>query len=197
MHKIWKIAAAALVFGILLCGIGGGIVFAEYSSFKYEGTKNVLGAKEHTVSVDYKLKKTEQKTYEIRVDRGYHHTIVEDPSVPKDTIRYEVVYTGEEDSMMPQVYEDIYREDIYLESGYVISDTGVSVEECRVPGHSYLNFCVYSCEDDFSTFMKMKDVILNDIKQRKIASYESFQIESVSIVVNPNANFDYVVVEND
>ena len=41
MRRIQKILAGVFFGGVLLCGIGAGVAFVEFSSFEYGGEKQI------------------------------------------------------------------------------------------------------------------------------------------------------------
>lgn len=160
MRKIQKILIGTFLVGVLLGGIGTGIAVVEYSSISYAGERKLGEERLVTENFDYSFSPDEGK---IKVERQWnwnrhYSAIEEDESVPADTVRYQVTYN--EKTVRPRVGS--YEGRIWLEGDYENSD--------------------------FALWMENKDVILEDLKQGKIASYDVNYITDVKIKVNPETS---------
>lgn len=182
MRKIYKVIGGMLIAGTLIAGIGSGVAFAEYSTFEYGGEAVLEGSEYFTKTLKYKVPESEAVADEkkesaqekgiqseekqmLNIGVNYHYTIVEDPSVPQDTVRFAISYLTDDKSVEPQVIEDISEENrwIYLDCDYQYND--------------------------FRDMMRVKDPILSDLKNHKISSYQMDNVEQVEISVNPKAYF--------
>lgn len=181
MRKIYKVIGGMLIAGTLIAGIGSGVAFAEYSSFEYGGEAVLEGSEYFTKTLKYKVpeskavedeEKASAQEKEIQsegkqilnIGVNYRYTIVEDSSVPKDTVQFAISYLTDDKNIEPQVIEDISQENRWI----------------------YLD-CDYQC-NDFRDMMRAKDPILSDLKNHKISSYQMDHVE-IEISVNPKAYF--------
>ena len=174
MRKIHKIIGGMLVAGVLIAGIGSGVAFAEYSNFEYGGEKVLENSKYITKTVNYqvpKQKDTEekQKLY-IEIMEGHmYSTVVEDTSVPKDTVRFEIQYLTDRKDIKPLVEEMAW-------------DNGNKAKKyiCLECDYSY---------NDVRDYMRIKDVLLEDLKAHTLSDYQMDGIKSVKVLINPDADF--------
>lgn len=169
MRKVQKILLGVFATGVLLTGIGTGMAFVEYSTLAYGGQKIV--GKEHLVTktLTYKLEDSKE---EILLLEGldYHASrvteLMEDSTIPKNEIQYHVTYN--EKRVRPYLWSNE-------------SDTFESTKEepMRIGlGLEYEN-------NEFEEFMEVKDIVLNELKQNTISSYEIVYVSDVMIKVHP------------
>ena len=153
------------LLGVLVCGLGCGISFAQFSSFDYAG-KKIIGSEN-----------TESKTLTgeissagyIYIDdlrRYYDAEVVGDDTVPANEIVFDITYNP--DLIDPQLGHD-----------WNINDG----ENER----AFDSYYIYGYRgDDIQYFFEIKDEFLADIKEKKIGSYEVQDIVSVTVRLNPN-----------
>ncbi len=202
MRKNFKLVGIMVLSGVLAVGLGCGIAFAEYSSFSYGGKKYLTGSEEFIKTVNYKVPvdklsarpienmededtteypdgieseattDTESATEAVEMTKKpvlrylihSSYEIVEDKNVPKDEIQFELHYVSDDTDVKPEVYD-------YIEDGdYIVLET-------------YLEY------NDFRSFMRGKDIILNDIKNHTISEIEGDSV-AVRVKIHPDADFE-------
>lgn len=179
MRNIHKAVAAMFCCGVFLGGLGTGIAFAEFSSFEYVGEKTVGEIAMTIHDFDYTFEPQEDKKLEIRnhyyrSDDFIEDKIVLDETVPENTVRFKVTYNKKTIAPYLNVSEEIE----YLEDGEEEIQPYVALH------YSYI-------QDEFEAFMSVKDQLLNDLKNRKVSSYDTVTVKSVKVLVNP-ASADHV-----
>ena len=143
-------------------GIGAGVAFWEYSSFQYEGERMLGQTETKTKVLEYEIPKgTGKKEILLRQCQEQEHTLIEDKKAPENVIQYEVTYNPE-----------------YIEPRLYFSD---GVEGYK--GELYLSGNNMKGECEF--LLENKDQILNDLKNKKIATYKYERITKVKIRINP------------
>lgn len=158
--------------GLFLVGLGSGIAFGEFSSFRYGGEKKLGG--EITVETLRKTVPEQAKTVyiEARGFRSWDIRIEEDGAVAPDEILVEI--SCNKAVIVPSIHsmEDLsnYEEGRRLELG----ETAY-----------FLDFTYRNMEDEFSSFLKVKDELLGAFKNRMIYSYSTDYIEGVVIKASP------------
>ena len=171
MRNVQKILIGVFVAGVVLGGIGTGIALEEFSDLRYGG-RTVVG-EEHLVTreLDFHFP-IEGKTlilgYNYNGSLKQEELLVEDITVPVGTIRYEVTYN--EQVVKPFLQFDEYEEEEVEEEIWEEEET-----ELRA---SYIG-------DGFELFMENKDRILEELRQKKLSSYELAEITNLRIRVNP------------
>ena len=221
--------------GVLFGGLGTGIGFGEFSSMEYLGRVEI--GQENQVTEDLDFIYTPKEGSGVRlawVDWGDYRAqslVKQDPSVPKNVIRYEVTYNA--DQVRPYLLFAENREETAAgeqteipaetaaeeqpetqaetaagEQTEILAETDTeedpgipseanAEEESGIPaevpadeaplyidGNLFLR--VRYVGDEFGLFMKVKDRILEDLRQNKIASYDGGEgISSVTVRVNP------------
>lgn len=101
------------------------------------------------------------------------YTVVEDPSVPKDMVYFEISYLSDNQDVKPEIitqYLTETEEFIHVDCGFQYSD--------------------------FRDLIRAKDLILSDLKNHKISDYQMDKIENIEIQVNPEADFDLSINED-
>lgn len=173
MRKGLVIGLATFAIGIFLMGIGGGVAFAEYSSFEYGGIKYPEGAKEFTYEKTFSL--DNKKTYRAHAYFcNAECSIVEDDSVAKDEIMFRVKYRSISE---PGNYS------------VEMSSEEIDDDESRTVLSFYRTYD--NSSSDFEIFMKAKDQFLKDLKEHKLCEYRYYdEVECVEILVNPKAKFN-------
>ena len=178
----------AFGIGILLCGLGCGIAFAQYSGFDYAGEKRIGDDNLKTETVEKDI--DSDGTIEIMYP-GYRCdvSVVADENVPIDKINFDVTYNTEVISLYISKYNDVYTtytDDSFDEDGALIEE-GHEVEEKEIN----FVFGKYKNDRDIDTMFKVKDELLKDIKNKQIGNYYVTDFDSIVIRVNP-ANYDRV-----
>lgn len=219
MRKIYKVIGGMLVAGALVAGIGSGVAFAEYSSFEYGGEVMLEGSERFTKTVEYKVsEKIDVLNIMTDVHGGYNYTVVEDTAVSKDKIQVMVSYLSDDKNVTPEVIqiqgENSEKTDEYMdvesktteepdesmdeESGEA-EETSESTEvesktiqnESKNLGKTY-EYIYVGCNyqyNDFRDIMRVKDLILADLKNHKINDYQLDKVEKIEIHINPKADF--------
>lgn len=168
--------------GVLICGFGCGIAFAQFSSFEYAGEK-IIGSGQ-----------TEQRTItkplaekgDIYLNGMWHinnFEVVEDESVAVDEIAFDITYDPA--FIDPQVGVDSSYD--YMDYSDDYADRADYYDD-----NYYENFYIYGYNgEDIKYFFEAKDAILNDLKNKRIGSYEVQEISAVTVRINP-ANMNRV-----
>lgn len=178
MRKIQKLLIGIFFGGVLLGGIGTGIALVEYSSFAYAGETKIGDENLVTRDFDYKFDTAKGK---IAVGCGwwkyeqYGSRVETDEAVPQGTIRYAITYNDR--TTQP----------------YLVYDEAPEAEEVTVEGsgeeqeiiQGRLDVGIRNIVSDFALWMECKDIVLKDLKQRRIASYDVAYITDIKIKVNP------------
>lgn len=162
MSKLHKNLLIVFCFGVLLCGLGAGVAFTEFSTLTYDG-KRILGKTDmRTEYYDVRFRPGEGP-YEVHAT-FFGGTIQTDDSIPKDTVRFCVTYNAER--VEPYAYWDVTNKNIV---------------------------CTYfwkNVNDDMALVMEAKDVVLQNLKEGKLVSFEALEIEEMTIMVNPENEKD-------
>ena len=111
-----------------------------------------------------------QKLYVEIIEGCWRSTIEEDTSVPKDTIRFEIQYLTDRKDIKPKVQERTWTNQSNKEKKYIQLDSAYSYHEIR-------------------DFMRIKDVLLEDLKAHTLSDYQMDGVKSVKILINPDADF--------
>ncbi|MCR5837939.1 MAG: hypothetical protein K6G88_15695 [Lachnospiraceae bacterium] len=182
MRNIYKVTCAMMVIGALTVGIGCGVAFAEFSSFEYIGNKSLDSIRKVDKEIVYNVEKedlVQEDDKEIlwidfadTSSEGYKCEIVEDESVQKNSLKI----VGEYYAYTDTVYQWVHN------TKYVFDDK--SKIPCLQLGYQYNN-------TDMDAWFEMKDELLKDFKNRKIADYkEDKRIEKITIFINPKSDFE-------
>ena len=184
MRNVQKILIGVFVAGVVLGGIGTGIALEEFSDLRYGG-RTVVG-EEHLVTreLDFHFP-IEGKTLIL----GYNYNgrlkqeelLVEDITVPVGTIRYEVTYN--EQVVKPFLQFDEYEEEEVEVETFEEEET--MSEKCEPIYEGILRLRASYIGNGFELFMENKDRILEELRQKKLSSYELAEITNLRIRVNP------------
>lgn len=197
-----KILVGIFMVGILCCGIGAGVMFQEYSSFKYMGERRIGSNKieEKTLTENLYTDKTKKlntsfTTYNNKEDNIKLKT---SKSIPKDKIQIKVRYDSDnvkDVHIDKNLYSnDEYIGDVYAEEGeygenstdeITFSQEDVSQVNEKNPTSQEFFISAVGRMSDIEYLLSYKDEILKNIKERKIYNYVYPQIISVEITVNP------------
>ncbi len=171
-HKFLMTIGIMFGVGLLLCGIGGGVIFAEVQSFEYEGRKypdNELT----TDTITVKLPEDKPVYYNeenMRINSSPME-IIPDENVPQGEIHALVSHTS-----------DYSRFQLEIDNEYYIwNDDMLYISEHPVNSLSWLHYDQNYRNDDFENFRE----ILRDIKERKIYDYNRGTEIEAELHVNP------------
>lgn len=169
MSRLHKRLIVVFCIGVFLCGIGGGVAFTEFGALTYDGQMTLGNPDMRTQNFDVKFEPGKEKQ-EITGGGLYIHgpgVIHSDTSVPQNTVRFHTTYNA--DRMEP--YALWYEEDERIVFSWTSNDT----------------------YDEMALMMEAKDLVLQNLKEGKVVSFDAPFIESVTIMVNP-ANLDDVEI---
>lgn len=160
MSKQHKILIGIFCMGVLICGLGAGIAFMEFSSLTYGG-KQIIGKTEmKTENLDIPFEPGEEQ-YLIWGQWGWKQTeIVTDSKVPLNNVRFQATYNA--NRVSPHAYLNEEAKEFHF--------------MCRWTGDD---------RDDIGLFMEAKDLVLQNLKERKIISIDWIEMEEVVVLVNP------------
>lgn len=200
-----KILVGIFMAGVICCGIGVGVTFQEYSSFKYMGEKRIGSNKiaEKTLTENLYTDKTKKIntsfiTYNSESDNIKLKT---SKSVPKDKIQIKVRYDADNVKDI-HIDKNLYNNDEYIGDDIYIDDeddesslddvaqenmTQTDTKEATEKNPTSQEFFISAVGrmSDIEYVLSYKDEILKNIKERKIYNYVYPQIISVEITVNP------------
>ncbi len=201
-----KILVGIFMAGIICCGIGAGVMFQEYSSFKYMGEKKIGSNKiaEKTLTENLYTDKTKKLNTSFITCNNESDNIElkTSKSVPKDKIQIKVRYYADNVKDI-HIDKNLYNHDEYMENDVYIdddeydensldnvaqedmtqTDRSESVKENPTSQEFFIS--AVGRMSDIEYVLSYKDEILKNIKERKIYNYVYPQIISVEITVNP------------
>lgn len=201
-----KILVGIFMAGIICCGIGAGVMFQEYSSFKYMGEKRIGSNKiaEKTLTENLYTDKTKKLNTSFITCNNESDNIElkTSKSVPKDKIQIKVRYDADNVKDI-HIDKNLYNHDEYMENDVYIdddeydensldnvaqedmtqTDRSESVKENPTSQEFFIS--AVGRMSDIEYVLSYKDEILKNIKERKIYNYVYPQIISVEITVNP------------
>lgn len=127
---------------------------------------------------EYKQDKETGGNKVLNIILNHFYTVVEDPSVPKDMVYFEISYLSDNQDVKPEIITEYLMETeefIHVDSGFQYND--------------------------FRNLIRAKDLILSDLKNHKISDYRMDHVEMIEVQVNPEADFDLSIngdsFEND
>ena len=170
MSRRYKITIVAFCLGVLLCGIGTGIAFTEFSALTYGGTQ-ILGEPDITTrNYDVEFEPGED-AWRIVGTAGFYRNgnmnIYEDSSVPVNTVRFCVTYNVKR--IEPFTYLNI--DDKRIEFSWYWKNT-----------------------DEMALFMEAKDLVLQNLKEGRLVSFDAVELEEVDVLVNPKSVDDVKII---
>ena len=161
MSKWQKMLIIVFCAGMLLCGLGGGIFFTEFSALSYGGKQFLGNPDVRTENFDVKYESGEVPKEIIGVYVRDNVNIQTSISIPKNTVRFCVTYNA--DVVTPYAYWDQDTDCIMFSSYW------------------------YSRYDDMAYMMEAKDVFLENLKEGKLVSFDVPDLEEVTVLVNPQS----------
>ena len=182
MRRCQKILLGTLCAGVLLGGIGTGISLVEFSSLEYAGERIVGEVRMETKTLEVEIDPEEGRWgLSDNMPWAAEMSVEADETVPENTVRFQVEYNAAK--VTPQAETSVYTSEYWDENNEYVEEARPLVEL----------YCIWEDhEDDMKLFMEVKDEFLADLKEGKLASYQSAPyVESVDIRINP-ANEDDV-----
>ena len=189
-----KILVGIFMAGIICCGIGAGVTFQEYSSFKYMGEKRIGSNKiaEKTLTENLYTDKTKKLNTSFIAYNNENENIElkTSKSVPKDKIQIKVRYDADNVKDI-HIDKNLYIDDDYDENSMDnvalenMTQTDESESAQKNPTSQEFFISAVGRMSDIEYVLSYKDEILKNIKERKIYNYVYPQIISVEITVNP------------
>ncbi len=162
MSRLHKRLVIIFCLGVLLCGVGTGVAFTEFGGLTYGG-EQVLGdpdIRTENIDVEFGTGEDACKVWSVNI-RNY--VVQVDNSVPKDTVRFCVTYNAE------RVEPFAYWSD---KEGVVLS------------------WCWKDCDDEMALMMEAKDVMLRNLKEGRLVSFDTPDMENVTVLVNAENEAD-------
>lgn len=162
MSRLHKKLILVFCLGVLLCGVGAGVAFTEFGALSYGG-QQILGdpdIRTENFDVKFEVGEEERKVWCVRTN---DLNIRVDNSVPENTVRFCVTYNA--DRIEPYAY---WTE----EEGVVFS------------------WSWKPHEDEMALMMEAKDVVLQNLKEGKIVSVDTVDLEDVTVLVNAKSESD-------
>ena len=153
-----------------MCGIGTGIAFTEFSSLAYGGMK-ILGEPEIvTENFDVEFE-PEEDAWRIIGTTGFYRygnmNIQTDSSVPVNTVRFCVTYNSKR----------------------VAPFTNLNMDDKRIEFSWY-----WKNADEMALTMEAKDIVLQNLKEGKLVSFDAIELEEVEVLVNPKSVDDVRII---
>ena len=159
MNRLHIVLLGIFCVGVLLCGLGTGVAFTEFSKLTY-GEKQTVGKTDiRTEMFDVEFEAGEEVQnitcwYSRKPDE-----VLPDKNVPLNTVRFCVTYNAQR--VEPYAYWD--------------------EEDGRIALSCYWN----DTEDEVELMMEAKDLVLQNLREGKIISFDVVDVEEVTILVNP------------
>lgn len=167
MSKLHKILAGIFCMGVLLCGLGTGVAFTEFSELNY-GEKYFLGETEmKTEYFDVEYEPEENQQHILYWNSRGSVKMQADESVPENTVRFVVTYNARR--VEPKAYWN------------------------REQGEIVLHYNWKGQDDEVALMMEAKDLVLDNLKKRKIVSFDVREVEEITVLVNPASERDVLL----
>ena len=156
MSRLHKRLIVVFCLGVLLCGVGAGVAFTEFSALTYGG-RQILGdpdMRTENFDVEFEAGEEARKVWGV----GANDIMLRvDDSVPRGTVRFCATYNAER--IKPYAYWS-------EEEGVVFS------------------WYRKNHDDEMALMMEAKDVVLRNLKEGKIISVDTIGLEKVIVLVN-------------
>ncbi len=161
MSKLQKIFIGIFCAGVLLCGVGTGVAFTEFSALAYGGKLAVGKTDMRTESFDvtYEYEAGEEQVNVAGWYQWNREDVKTDKTVPVNTVRFCITYNAER--VEPYACWN--------------GEEGVAVVSWHWKDE----------EDDVALMMQAKDLVLENLREGKIVSLEVLGMEDVTVLVNP------------
>ena len=165
-----KLLIGILLAGLLLVGIGGGILCAEFLNLNYGGEYICQTDHPETQTFDLSLEKYPEGPVYVACYSPQlfplEDRLIIDEAMPEGTVRIKTVY--DQESVSPCMHI----ESQYWDSDMTHPETVLHMEYC-------------SSQDDIALFFQMKDLILKDLKNGILCSYRTEDILDLTITAGP------------
>ena len=159
MSRRHKITIVIFCIGVLLCGIGAGIAFTEFSGLTYGGTQ-ILGESEIvTKDLDVDFEQGKDVTKIVGIYNYGGRNVETDSSVPVNTVRFRTTYNAKIVAPFAEMDADEGR----ILFGYYRTDR----------------------QADMALMMEAKDIVLQNLKEGRLVSFDAVEMEEVEVLVNP------------
>lgn len=156
MSRLHKSLIIVFCLGVLLCGAGVAVALTEFSELTYGG-RQILGEPNiRTENIDVKFEAGEDACKVWGVNTRDREIQV-DNSIPEDTVRFCVTYNA--DRIEP--------------FGYWSEEEGI-----------VFSWYWVSREDEMALIMEAKDVVLRNLKEGRLVSFDVPEVEEVKVLVN-------------
>lgn len=169
MSRQHKITIVIFCIGVLLCGIGAGIAFTEFGALTYGG-RQILGETDMvTRDLDVEFVPDEDVQDVVGISGFYRYGALDiqtDSSVPVNTVRFRVTYNANR------------------------VEPFATADEERI----FFGCCWVGGQDEIALMMEAKDIVLQNLKEGKLVSFDAVEIEDMSVIVNPKCEGDVRVL---
>ncbi len=175
MSRQHKITIVVFCIGVLLFGIGVGVAFTEFGGLTYGGTE-ILGETDmKTENLDVAFE-PEDEVWNIWGTRSWHRgyyggtndmDIRTDSSVPPDTVRFCVTYNASR----VEPFASLDMDSATIDFGWYWNET-----------------------DELALMMEAKDKALQSMKEGRLVSFDTVEVEQVDIYVNPQNAEDVRII---
>lgn len=174
MSKQQKIMIGVFCIGVLLCGLGAGAAFVEFSGLSYGGEQIIGSSDMRTDAFDVPFEPGEEATVVVGAYSRNGWELRADENVPENTVRFCPTYNAK------RIQPSAYLTD-WTEAG---ETRGHIVFDYHWNGGS---------GNELAYMMECKDVVLQNLKEGKLVSCDVLDLEELTILVNPKT-FDKVKV---
>ena len=168
-----KILLCVLLAGLLLCGIGIGIMFVDFTGFNYGGAYVYQTDHPHTETIELSLESCPDGPIHVACympelfPLSDHFTV--DDTMDEGIIKITTTYDS--DVVMPSFHIDSYQQEYATDYASTLS----------------LNFYQqYSDYDEFAMFFELKDLIMKDLKNNTLRSYCFKNVLDLTISAAPD-----------
>ena len=156
MSRLHKRLIVVFCLGVLLCGVGAGVAFTEFSALTYGG-RQILGdpdMRTENFDVEFEAGEEARKVWGVGVSDIMLRI---DDSVPRGTVRF-ALHT--------------------MRSVLIRMPTG------RKKRVLFFSWYRKNHDDEMALMMEAKDVVLRNLKEGKIISVDTIGLEKVIVLVN-------------
>ena len=174
-----KIIVAVFLAGLLMIGIGSGITFAEFTALSYGGDINLSGEMKRVNLQTTLPENTKAVQFYINGYDSGKISVIGDSTLAKDQISIEVVCDQEQ--ITPYLHDE----------GELTLDGKASGESAAA---YLLSYRYRGTNRDTFNFFKVKDDLLEGLKERKIYSYSNDYVQEVIIKAAPEL-VEHIMVE--
>lgn len=200
MRKLHMVLLGVFGAGVLLGGIGTGIAIGEFSGLEYKG--DVMIGEENLITKEFCYNFSAPDGEDVLLSYCYwgderkDSLLVEDESVPVGEIRYVVTYN--EKMVRPRLvsWEQELEDEEWItaedsrEAVFEVEEVDELEEESaseKKRRRVVLELRNNWYGNEFDAMMRNKDQILEDLKEKKLGSYEIAGITDVEVRVNPES----------